>query len=329
VGLTVLAVVVIVCSAATDRGVGDRLVQPFLFAMVLAFAVGLLWSRPARDWYAGRPPQPARPAGPTGPTAESSAEPPGENRPAPGPHGPQGEQAPPPTYGYGSPQARPGQAPLPPPPPPGLPPAGYPPAGYPPPGHRPPPPYGAAPGHSSGHLPGPHPGGTPAPVRTAAILTWAAAGLAIVGFALVGLFLATDRGELFDELERRREYQDLDVTRDQVTVVLGVGLVLLAVWAVVACVLAYFTWRGHNWARITLAVSAGVSAVFCLFAIPVSLLHLVAGAVVVGLLFSPASNQWFRARAVGRMPPPPYPPGGSWGPPPQSPRDPDDKPPVW
>jgi hypothetical protein len=153
-------------------------------------------------------------------------------------------------------------------------------------------------------------------VRTAAILTWAFAGLALAGFALVAVVLVVDRGQLFDELERRREYQDLDVTRDQVTAVLAVGLVVLAAWAVVACVLAFLTWRGHNWARITLAVSAGMTALFSLLAIPVSLVHLVAAAAVVGLLFSPASNQWFRARAAGRLPPPPYPP---WGPPPPGP----------
>jgi hypothetical protein len=315
--LTVLAVVVILGSAAMDTGAADLTLPPMSFGLVLAFAIGLLWSRPARDWYAGRPLEHA--------TALSSAEPPdvpgqGEyppppdqpdrpapdhqapDRPAPGQPSPTGPR---PTYGYGSPQAGP------------EPPDPTPPPGYPPPGHAPYPPYGPPPGYPPQQAYQPQ--GVPGPVRTAAILTWVFAGVALAGFVVVGIVLAADRGDLFDELERRQEYQDLDVTRDQVTVVLIVLLVVLAFWAVCECVLAFLVWRGQNWARITLAVSAGMTAVVSLAMVPVSLLHLVVGAVVVGLLFSPASNQWFRSRSVGRMPAPPYPPAGP--PPGQPPRD--------
>jgi hypothetical protein len=47
--LTVLAVVVLLCSAPVDPMLG----------VVLALGAGMLWSQPARDWFAGRTPVPA------------------------------------------------------------------------------------------------------------------------------------------------------------------------------------------------------------------------------------------------------------------------------
>jgi hypothetical protein len=149
------------------------------------------------------------------------------------------------------------------------------------------------------------------------------AGIALAGFAAAALALLVAHDDLMDEITRRREYQDLNLDETALTAVLWAALVVFSLWALVACVLAVFVWRGHNWARILLAISSVLAALFCLVTVPLSVLHLVASAVVVGLLFSPAANQWFRDRSVRRPPPgPPAPPYA--GPPP-----PTDKPPVW
>jgi hypothetical protein len=142
-------------------------------------------------------------------------------------------------------------------------------------------------------------------VRTAAILTWVFAGLALIGFAATAVALVLAHDDLMDEIARRREYQELDLSRGELTAVLWVVIAVFALWAVCACVLAVLVWRGHNWARVLLGISGVATALFCLLTVPISVMHLVASAAVVGLLFSPASNQWFRARAAHRRPPPP------------------------
>jgi hypothetical protein len=161
----------------------------------------------------------------------------------------------------------------------------------------------------------PRPAGVPGAVRAAAIVTWVLAGLTALAFLLTGLVLATDSGPLLDRVTRTQEFQDLSITRAQLLATLWVLTSAFLVWALVACVLAFLVGRGHEWARILLAISAGGAALVSLLAIPVSLLHLAACAVVLGLLFSSAANAWFRR---GR----PLPPGRPPGPPPG-------KPPVW
>ncbi|MEO7351481.1 MAG: hypothetical protein ABIR34_02940, partial [Marmoricola sp.] len=82
-------------------------------------------------------------------------------------------------------------------------------------------------------------------------------------------------------------------------------------WAGGACVLAWFTWRRHNWARWLLAVSAGATLVAALFAFPIGLLHQAAAALTLAGLFSAAARSWFAPQPWS----PGAPPGNHQGPP--------------
>ncbi|WP_310962008.1 hypothetical protein [Nocardioides terrisoli] len=293
VGLTVLAVVVLVSSLAVDP----------LLGLGLALAVSMLWSRAARDWFDGRPPAVADPAASAArsgeqpaPVLESGVEPPEEPdaRPA-------GPQQPPPTHGFGGPAqpgpAQPGPAyPAPQYPAPQYPGGGYPQSAY------PQAPYPQGPYQPQPHLYGPQQGGprrAPGVVRALSIVTWVFSGLALAGFVVTGIVLSVDQNDLVDRITSKPEYQNLSLDRGELVAAVWGVLLVFAAWSLIACVLAAFVWRGHEWARILLAVSAGVTALFCLAAMPVSIVHLIASAVVLGLLFSPTSSQWFRDRRNG------------------------------
>lgn len=143
-------------------------------------------------------------------------------------------------------------------------------------------------------------------IRAAAIVTWVFSGLAMVAFVVTGFVLAIDQDQLLDRVTSKPEYQNLSLDREDLVVAMWVTLLLFVVWSLTACVLAAFVWRRHEWARILLALSAGVTVLFCLIAMPVSLVHLVAAAIVLGLLFSPTSSRWFKTRM---SPPAEQPPG--------------------
>jgi hypothetical protein len=76
----------------------------------------------------------------------------------------------------------------------------------------------------------------------------------------------------------------------------GFAVVVIG-WSVVAAWLAWQVTRGHNWARRALAGSAlmtiGFSMVLVTLVLPVA--TLVAGVVVVVLLFTGRANEWFRS----------------------------------
>jgi hypothetical protein len=147
----------------------------WLITVYIAVSVALLWSRSAREWFAGTPASAlsGRPAGPRDMQRDQSAPPPTPPGPpptgwrppapwmAPPPAGPDAEdsQRPPPRPATPGP---PGQPPQPgqPAPPPGWspPPYGPPPRWQPPPGWIPPP-FGPPPGWP--HLPPPPPGWRP------------------------------------------------------------------------------------------------------------------------------------------------------------------------
>ena len=88
-------------------------------------------------------------------------------------------------------------------------------------------------------------------------------------------------------------------------------LAVLAVWCLIAIVLAVATMRGSNGARITLVVSASLSALFSLLGalVILPLAITIASIVTVVLLFTGGSKEWFASRKhaseTGAMPPPP------------------------
>ena len=92
---------------------------------------------------------------------------------------------------------------------------------------------------------------------------------------------------------RSPEWQRANLQPDMLVPVLWLGCLMFLGWSLGACVLAWFTWRRHNWARWLLAASAAAALVAALFAFPVGMLHQVAAALTIAGLFAPTSRAWF------------------------------------
>jgi hypothetical protein len=330
VGLTVTAAALVVTTPLTGS----------LLSLPVALAVTMLWTQPARDWFAGRPPAPApahdgllvsespqrRPDAEPWLQASAGEQPPGSSGDRPGEgstpwprmpdaqHGP-GERVPPPTQGYGSPQQAPQPGPTY-PSQPGYPGYGQPPyggSGYPPPNER-----------------------RPATVVVAAGLTWLFSGLtAVLWLIVVGMLLGA-RDRLVNLIETNPTLQNYEqqtgqsIPTDAVIGAVWVWSVIGLVWCLIAMVLAFLAFRRANWARITLAVSAGVTALVSIVALPVTAGNLISAAAVVVLLFTGGANQWYARRPGYPSYPGPYggpPPGGSPGG--QPPRYPGEQPPRY
>lgn len=323
--LTVAAVPVVLTSPFSGGFLG----------VLVGASAAMLWTRPARDWFAGRPVtqspwspfsrareetpreravppafRPLPPSGAVGPLDQpDSSEPAGETPPPPPPMPGWGGAAGP-TSAVGSGQhGRPVGADW-------------------------PPPYAHA-------LTTPLTAGTtqqvPTQVRVACILTWVFAGLSAAGYVLLGVAIAVDRGEMLELMRENASVQDTSLSDDTLIAALVVVSALTVIWCLAACVLAALVWRRHLWAWRLLLVSAGVAAAVCLLALPLSLLHLAACGVSVGLLVRPSTRAWIRG--ADRLPGPGAGSGpgsgpGSWQPPSGPPREvptpqPGDKPPVW
>jgi hypothetical protein len=313
VALSVLAVPILLTSPLTGGVLGA----------LVAMATLALWSGPARDWFAGRPvreplasarrereeptPRPAPredfppPAPPpsTGPVPTAPSD-----RPAP--EGPsasdvsteQTSTLPPATPGFGRPSAHQasGAAPQ---PWAALPPA---PADWSAPGPRTSP-------------PSPVPVPVPVPVKVACLLTWVFAGVVALMYAVVLGALVVAKDQVVDYVVSSPEWDRANLDSDLILPVLWLGCLMFFAWAAGAVVLAWFTWRRHNWARYLLVGSAGAAMVAALFAFPVGLFHQAACAATIAGLFSVRAREWF-ARPT-RGPGPPYgPPPGQYGPPP-------------
>jgi hypothetical protein len=91
-------------------------------------------------------------------------------------------------------------------------------------------------------------------------------------------------------------FEQLDAPTDQIVAALWLLGAIALIWGVVAMVLAWFAYRRANWARITLVVSAGMTALFSLVAFPVGLLHTLGSIAVVALLFTGGANEWYARR---------------------------------
>ena len=312
--------------------------------IVLAAAAAMLWSAPARDWFAGRPPRPvparaepgpreeARP----GPSSGSSGGPTSgwatPHAPVPSEGTPEGRPAPSP-YPFGGP-AQHGE--------PAGPPAGQPPAQ----------PYGQPYGQPAPYAQPTAQGGWPAPaqgpgdpwsyssqpqgrgarpgsVAAAAWLTWIFSGLTVLLYGGMLAMLAGVRDQLLSAVQQDNSVSRLNMSGDDLVRVLWVAGVVIVFWCVSAIVLAALAFRGHNWARILLAVSAAFAALFSIAAFPVGLLVTVAAGITVAMLLVPASNDWFAGRPSRTAPqyytPYGHPPssGAPFGPPPPYPGTPD------
>lgn len=296
--------------------------------VLVAIAATMLWSPPARAWFAGRPA--AAPAGrdearaaslsawqsPSRPLLD-------EQRPPEDASRPDSSQPGPAPYPFGS---RPQESA-----PPG-PPAAQDQGGYPPP---------ASWGYPTGYAPsgyGAPPDRRPGTVTAAAWLTWIFSGLTVVTFVLVLVVMVAARGRFVEALRSDPQVSDLNLSANDIMAGLWVLGVVVLLWCLISMVLAFLAWRRVGWARVTLAVSAGVAAVISLIAFPVGLLSAVAAVVTVVLLFTGGANEWYRGAGTttggyGSWPPgpPSYPGPSSYPAPRPEDRAEDEKPPknVW
>ncbi len=246
---------------------------------IVAVAALMLWTPPARDWFDGRqrerataltggtpPARPDAPAVPPAapPTPVDQTEPPAESPEPPEPRA---------VSGFGTP----------PEPAPGV-----------------TPPLAGPPVVASAKR-----GVRPSSLMLACTLTWVCSAMALVGLVLTGALLAGNQNRVLDEAHK----QNPDLAKDGVTdemlmTALWMVLVVFALWAVAAMVLAYLTWIGQDWARITLIVSTCAVAALALVAAvsaPPILLVVVAAGAAVYLLTRPDAAGWASGRrASGR-----------------------------
>lgn len=238
---------------------------------VVAVAALMLWTPPARDWFDGR--QRERTAALTGGTPTPPTVPPAVP-PAPS------DQEPPPgegaepraVSGFGTPPPMPSEGAL------GT----------------------AAPMMGRPIADRAKRGARPTSLVLACALTWVCSAMALVGLIVTGALLPGNRDQVIDEAHKQNPNLAEDgVTNEMLMTALWMVLVVFALWAIAAMVLAYLTWIGQDWARITLIVSTcAVAAIAMLGAVsmpPILLLVVAAGATVY-LLIRPEVSSWTSAR---------------------------------
>ncbi len=199
------------------------------------------------------------------------------------------------------------------------------------------------------------PSAVPVPVKIACVLTWVFSGLVALTYAGVLVALIAAKDQIVDYVVDSPEWKQANLPQDLLVPALWLAVLLFLGWALGACVLAWFTWRRHNWARWLLATSAAAAFVVGFLAFPAGLLHSLAAVLTIVGLFLSNSRAWFEQGTRNTWqgppsgPPPGSPPGSSaWPPadpadshspgtqapgsqPPEPPRDhsPGGKPPVW
>lgn len=303
------------------------LTAPFsggFLAILVGGGTALLWSRPARDWFAGRPP--------TRPEVRSV-----RPEPAPAPPVRRPESAwPPPTIVPPRPSDSPGSAPAPTP-------------GW---GRQPVHPASWPPAYATGPAPAPGARDVPTQVRVACILTWIFSAVTGALYLLIAVALLADRAGMLTLLKDNPTVRDTKLTDDQLVAAIVTVSFLVVLWCIAACALAVLAWRRHAWARTLLMVSIAVAFSVELVGFPYTLLHLAAAVVAFRMLLNPGSRAWFRgADRPGPTAPPRWTPPPGWAPPSAPPAPPDrsstppdagaqppreepsdrpaDKPPVW
>lgn len=253
-------------------------------AMMVAVSAVLLWSRPANDWFAGRNAAPTKSSSHRkGVVMTENPPDPDRDRPAPYVPGAGGSDQPPTQPWGGAGQEQPEK-------------------GSPPPGG---PVWAGAPDGPGGSG---EPRKRPGTVTAAAWITWVSSGLTALMMALLTVMFLTAGDAMFEQMRGEPQFADLQRELDAMGTGPGAlvdamwvfGLVAL-VWSIAAFVLAVFAYRGKNWARIALVVSASVVVLFSLLTIfsGVSLVPLLAAGATIVLLFVGGANDWYAGRASG------------------------------
>lgn len=138
----------------------------------------------------------------------------------------------------------------------------------------------------------------------ACAITWASCALtALLSLTLVAA-LASDAEGLLDEMKSRNpelmEQGVAESTLESLTWTIGITLL---VWALASGILAVLAFNRRRWAAISLVVSAGLVALFCLAGSLVSPPLVVPGVLAAAtavLLLQPASQRWLSRRDTTR-----------------------------
>lgn len=324
IALTVVAVPILLTSPLTG-----------LVGAFVAAAVGMLWTGQGRDWFAGRPVREATPLFAPRQRRDEDNRPPQEpppptpTRPEPDPERPETpptadvstgntSDEPGETHGFGTAPGSHSSG------------SQHAPAAhrrdiwsaYPDPG----PESGAQAGPEAGRngtggrqfLPvppsyggpaGPRPRGpVPAPVKLACVLTWIFSGIVALTYLGAMAVLLFSPETVTDPIVESEAWREAAIDRDLLVPVLWVGSLMFLGWAVGAMVLAWFTWRRHEWARWVLVASAACALLAGIVAFPAGVAHQLAAAATMWALLSAPARDWFSdGRRQG--PPGPHPPG--------------------
>ncbi len=140
----------------------------------------------------------------------------------------------------------------------------------------------------------------PGTVTAAGWITLIVSGLTALMFGFFAIAVAVSKDEMVREIEDTLRDQGTtpDIDADAIYSVAIFFCVVLAVWCLIACLLAVFAMRRSNVARILLVVSSVVVALFSLLGITsgVSAIWLVASGLVVVLLFVGGAGDWYARR---------------------------------
>ncbi|GGO93280.1 hypothetical protein GCM10011584_31620 [Nocardioides phosphati] len=237
------------------------LVLGSLAAAFVVMSAMLLWSGPARDWFAGRPvrkpPVLVAPQAPRPPAARPTA-PPDATQRVSAPHLPPtppgvASAAPPPYAGYGVPRADA--------------------------------PYGV-------------PGARPPALVAAVLITWVASAIVLVIFGISVAIVLADPSSVRDVMDQQPRVRELGLSADELRqAFVGMSLVL-AGWALAAALLALLVMLRVAWARpllIASAIASGLLSFFAFYAVA-PLVTAVAGMVTAYLLLRPEVAQWVNRR---------------------------------
>ena len=138
----------------------------------------------------------------------------------------------------------------------------------------------------------------PTQVRWACLLTWGFCAMTIVTLVAGSVGMIADSSGVIDEA--RRQNPDLaDAGMSDRVLLIGVALVIVALiaWSLLAVVVAWFVWKGREWARITLICSAGLTAALGVLAVLLNVIALpllIASGVAMRLLLGRQAAAWCR-----------------------------------
>ena len=124
-------------------------------------------------------------------------------------------------------------------------------------------------------------------------------GLTVLLYVLLLAVLLAAKDQLLTAVRENPDVARTQVSGQDLVAALWVVGVVFVFWCLASMVLAFLAYRRMGWARVLLAVSAGVAALVALLVVwkfPLALVVLAGAAATILLLFVPASNDWFAGR---------------------------------